>query len=191
MARGKKNARRLGAHIVFVDEAGFLLIPSVRRTWAPRGHTPVLRHRYRHDRISVISGLSVSPRRHRMSLYFQLHDHNIRQMEVCEFLQHLLHHLRGPVIVLWDNANIHGGEALRDLCRRVPRLHLERLPAYAPELNPDEGVWKHAKHELANGCPLDLEELWENLLTSLAGLRKSQKRMRGCVHQTQLPSFMS
>lgn len=147
-------------------------------------------HRYRHDRISVISGLSVSSRRRRMGLYFQLHDHNIRQKEVCEFLQHLLRHLRGHVIVLWDNANIHGGEAIRRLCSRVPRLHLERLPAYAPELNPDEGVWKHAKHELSNGCPQDIDELWEELLTSLDDLRRSQKRMRGCVHQGELPRFM-
>jgi transposase len=125
-----------------------------------------------------------------MGLYFQLHDHNIRQKEVCEFLQHLLRHLRGHVVVLWDNANIHGGEAVRELCRRVPRLHLERLPPYAPELNPDEGVWKHAKHELANGCPQDLDDLWEELLASLDDLRRSQKRMRGCVHQGELPRFM-
>src|SRR4030066_72860 len=64
-APGKKNARRLGAHLVFVDESGFLLIPSVHKTWAPRGQTPIIRHRYQRDKISVISGLSVSPVRQR------------------------------------------------------------------------------------------------------------------------------
>ncbi|MFH1741892.1 MAG: transposase [bacterium] len=66
MASDKKNATRLGAHIVFVDESGFLLIPTVRKTWAPRGQTPIHRHRYRHDKISAISGISVSPNRKRL-----------------------------------------------------------------------------------------------------------------------------
>ena len=60
MAAGKKNATRLGAHIVFVDESGFMMIPPVRRTWAPIGETPILRHYYRRDRISVIGGLLAS-----------------------------------------------------------------------------------------------------------------------------------
>jgi hypothetical protein len=55
VACSKKNAARLAAHIVFVDESGFLLIPTVRKTWSPVGQTPVVRHSYRHDRISAIS----------------------------------------------------------------------------------------------------------------------------------------
>ena len=58
LAASKKNAARLGAHLVFADESGFLLIPNVVKTWAPRGQTPVLRHYYRRERISVISGVS-------------------------------------------------------------------------------------------------------------------------------------
>ena len=111
------------------------------KTWAPRGHTPVLRHRYRRDRISVISGLSISPVRHRMGLYYRFHRHNIDGLAVCDFLRHLLRHLRGHVIVIWDNASIHRGEPVRDMCRSFARLHLVALPPYAPELNPDEGVW--------------------------------------------------
>jgi hypothetical protein len=120
----------LGAHIVFVDESGFLLIPNVRKTWAPRGDTPIVRHRYRHDRISVISGISIAPQRQRVGLYFQAHAKNIQHDEVCQFLRHLLRHLRGPVIVIWDNASIHKGDRIREICRRFPRLHLERLPPY-------------------------------------------------------------
>lgn len=90
----------MGAHLVFVDESGFLLIPSVRKTWAPRGQTPLLRCWQRHDKLSVISGISVSPRRRRVGLYYRVHPTNIHQAEVCEFLRHLLRHLRGPVMVL-------------------------------------------------------------------------------------------
>ena len=70
LASNKKNAQRLAAHIVFVDESGFLLIPPVRKTWGPRGHTPIIRYQQIRQRISVISGLSVSPKRKRLGLYY-------------------------------------------------------------------------------------------------------------------------
>jgi len=132
MAAGKKNAARLGAHIVFVDESGFLLMPNVLKTWAPRGQTPIHRHHYRRDKVSVISGISVSPERHRLGLYYQLWLNNIGHAEVCVFLRHLLRYLRGHVIVLLDNSSTHKGEPLRELCSRHSRLHLEYFPPYAP-----------------------------------------------------------
>jgi transposase len=190
LAPGKKNAARLGAHIVFADEAGFLLIPSVRKTWSPRGETPIVHHRYRRDKISAISGVSVSPRRRRLGLYCLLFDHNIQQAEVCVFVRHLLRHLRGHVILLWDGGPSHGGEPIRALQQRFPRLHLERFPGYAPELNPDEVVWAMTKSDLANGRPDDLEELMQHLMRSLAKVRRSQSSLRRCIHESDLPSFL-
>ena len=97
--RIKKNAARLGAHLVFADESGFLLIPHPARTWSPQGCTPVYYHRQgRRDKVSVISGISVSSRR--LGLYYQLYFDNIGQEEVCMFRRELLRHLRDPVIVL-------------------------------------------------------------------------------------------
>jgi hypothetical protein len=81
-----------------------LLIPTVRKTWAPRGHTPVLRSWYRHDRLSVISAVSVSPRRRHLRLHYHLQATNLRLVDVCAFLRQLLRHLRGPVMVLWETA---------------------------------------------------------------------------------------
>jgi transposase len=189
LAAHQKKAARLGAHLVFVDESGFLLIPSVRRTWAPRGQTPLLRHRQRRERISVISGLSVSPRRRRCGFYFLLSPENIRHPEVCAFLRDLLRHLRGPVIVIWDNGTIHGGDAIRALQDRYPRLHLYRFPGYAPELNPDEGVWNLAKHALANGRPDSQRELFRHLRSHFSRIRRSQSLLRGCVRGSDLPLF--
>src|SRR5438445_10167047 len=92
-----KNTQRLKAHLVFADECGFLLIPNVRRTWAPRGQTPIVRHRYRRDKISAISAITVSAQRHRVGLYLHVHpDDNITSVEVAVFLRALLCHLRGP-----------------------------------------------------------------------------------------------
>jgi len=164
-----------------------MLRPTVVRTWAPRGRTPLLRHRDRRDRISVISGLSVSPVRQRLGLYYQWHHHNIRRAEVCAFLRHLLRHLHGRVIVVWDRLGAHRSAAVHALGRRNPRLYLESFPAYAPELNPDEGVWRQTKAQLANGCPDDRYELALALIEALESFRRSQPRLRGCIKHSGLP----
>lgn len=163
-----------------------MLTPTVLRTWAPRGQTPIFRHVQRHDRISVISGVSVSPRRRRVGLYYQWYHHNLREIEVLAFVRHLLRHLRGHVFLLWDNLGIHKGKRVKQLSRRVPRLHLEYLPAYAPELNPDEGVWRHTKRRLANGCPADRFDLALSLISELESLRRSPARLRSCITHSGL-----
>jgi transposase len=192
VAAGKKNAARLGAHLVFADESGFLLAPLVARTWAPQGCTPLQHHRQgRRDKISVISGISVSPQRQHLGLYYLLYFDNIGQEEVCRFLRELLRHLRGSVIVLLDNSSTHHGGPLAQLRRQHPRLHIEHFPAYAPELNPDEGVWSLTKRELANGCPLDVDQLMDDVIRSINGLRTSPEKLRGCILQSDLPAFLS
>ena len=190
MVAGKKNAARLGAHIVFIDESGFLLIPNLLRTWAPRGKRPIHRHRYRRDKVSVISGISVSPRRQRLGLYCHFYPDNIGHVEVCLFLRHLLRHLRGAVIAILDNSRTHKGEPLDILRRRHPRLRIEHFPSYAPELNPDEGVWSLAKGELANGRPDNVDELMKDLTTSLERIRHSPNLLRGCILGSDLPPFL-
>lgn len=189
MAPGKKNAAGLGARLVFVDESGFLLIPPRVRTWAPRGATPVITHWLARDRVSAISAVSISPVRKHMSLYFTLYRRNIKAAEVARFLSYLLAHIPGQIIVLWDNNQIHKGVAVKKLCERHARLHVEFLPAYAPELNPDEGVWSQLKRSLANGRPEDVFDLSDHLLCSLADIRNSQSGLRACVHRSGLPLF--
>ena len=178
----------MGAHIVFADESGFLLIPNVVRTWAPQGQTPIHRHRQgRRDKISVISGISVSPRRHRLGLYYLLFYDNIGQDEVCVFLRELLRHLRGPIMALLDNSSTHRGAPLEQLLRRHRRLRVEHFPSYAPQLNPDEGVWSLAKRDLANSCPNDVEELTGDVLNSIEAIRNCPAKLRGCIAQSELP----
>ena len=167
-----------------------MLIPTVRRTWAPCGQTPLLHHHYRRDRISVIGGLSVSPGRKRLGLYFRLHDHNVSGDEVYDFLWYLLRHLRGQVIVVWDGGSIHDPNPLAGLLGKYPRLHLERLPAYAPQLNPIEAAWHLSKTPLANGRPDDIWQLGGALLDSLKTVRASQRKLRGCFSQSELPPFL-
>jgi transposase len=187
LGEGKKNASWLGAYIVFVDESGFMLTPTVRRTWAPVGCTPLIRHHFANERISVISGISVSPTRKRLGLFGTFFWDNIAQEEVVAFLHEVLRHLRGSVIALLDNSNVHKGASVKKLCRRFPRLHLEYFPAYAPDLNPDEAVWGLLKTKLANGRPDDLQELAEQLQVEFRNLAQSQSKLRGCIRQSELP----
>lgn len=181
----------MGAHIVFADESGFQLIPNLARTWAPQGQTPIHHHRQgKREKISVISGISVSPQRHHLNLYYLLFFDNIGQEEVCKFLQEVLRHMRGPVIVLLDNSSTHQGKPLEKLLQQNPRLQVEHFPSYTPELNPDEGVWSLSKRELANSCPDNVEELTEDVMRSINGIRTSQAKLRGCILQSEMPLFL-
>lgn len=190
MATGKKNAARLAAHVVFIDESGFLLIPSVRKTWSPVGRTPLVHHRERHDRISAISGIAVSPRRFHCTLYCQLYLDNIQGEEVAHFLRHLLRQIPGHLMILLDNGKIHRGDPVQELLARTRRLHLVPFPAYAPELNPDEGVWNHLKRLLANGRPDTQAELMDLLAEQICRLAASQDLLRACIRQSELPPFL-
>jgi transposase len=190
LASCKKNAARLAAHLVFIDESGFLLIPSVRKTWSPRGQTPIFHHRHRTDRISAISGISVSPKRFHCTLYCHLYEDNIQGDEVVVFLRHLLRQIPGHLIVLLDNSTTHRGNSVEELLSHTSRLHLEPFPPYAPELNPDEGVWYHLKKTLANGRPDTQAELMDVLSDEICKLSTAQQLLRSCIEGSDLPSFL-
>ena len=120
---------------MLIDESGFFLNPLVRRTWARKGKTPVLRtFGGRRDKVSVVAALSVAPGRRRIGLYFHADaQHYLAAQTIVAFLREVLGHLGGRVIVVWDGGSNHKGPLIRDLLARYPRLQLEPLPAYAPQ----------------------------------------------------------
>jgi transposase len=185
VAPDQKKTRRLGAYFAFVDESGFLLIPTVRRTWAPRGKTPVLHHSYRRDRISTISAVTLSPCRHRVGLFVRFHRKNITGVEVVEFLRALQRHLRRPIVLLWDGGTIHRRKLVQNYLA-CSRYHVYRFPAYAPELNPDEYVWTQSKRRLSNATPRDVDELDRDLRQALGRISNSQKLLRACLKESRL-----
>jgi transposase len=188
--RHQKKLQRLKAHLAFLDESGFLLIPNVRRTWAPRGQTPIIWHRYRHDRVSAISAVTVSFRRQQIGLYFHLHRENISQSEVVLFLRYLLRQIPGPIVLLWDGGGIHTGQEIQAFLRCHTRLWVERFPAYAPDLNPDERVWNHRKAALANGRPDNLDELMARLEGLSQKARRRPSLLRSFVTGSDLPPLL-
>jgi transposase len=165
--------------VVWVDEAGFYLLPGLVRTYAPRGHTPILWVPCTRDHLSVISGLT-----HEGRLLLQVRERAFRGPEVVLFLQHLLRQIPGQLLVIWDGAPIHRAQPVQDFLAQgaAARLQLEQLPGYAPDLNPDEGIWHYLKHvELRNLCCADLNALRLELSLAVKRLRHKRHVLRGCV----------
>jgi transposase len=187
MAPDKKGALKTGRSIVFIDESGFMLQPLVRATWAPRGRTPVLKSWDRHERISALSALTVSPRRRRLGLYFILQPANVKHGQVMEFLRSVRRHLGRRLIVVLDRLNAHRSAA-RKLAAESPGVYeFEWLPAYAPELNPVEGVWNQTKYaDLANAVSDDIDALASDVEESLARTRSTSRLLKGFFHRAGL-----
>ena len=183
----KKKADDLGAYLVFLDESGFLLIPNVKRTWAPKGKTPTVRYRLDHKKLSALNALTVSPKRKHMALYIRFQSQSFNGLNVLRFLKHLLKHLRGPVMLLWDRGRIHRDGQVQTFIENHPRLQVEEFPGYAPELNPAEYVWMQADSALANSVPEEIVELKALLLTTKRKLRTSQDLLWACIYASDLP----
>ena len=123
-----------------------------------------------------------------MGLYVRFRQNNFKAVHVAAFLKALLRHLRGHVILLWDQGTIHKGPVLAKLRRRYPRLHLEWFPGYAPELNPVEQVWNDFKRHTANSLPLHKQHLRLSLHANTRRARRTQAKLRSFVLSSDLPS---
>jgi hypothetical protein len=159
-----------------------LMAPLVRRTWSPRGQTPILHQKTcSHKKVSVIGALCIAPRKNRLSMYFRLHpDANIASDAVKEFLRCLLKELPGQIIIVWDRFQPHRSKKVQSLLAIRPRrLHFEYFPPYAPELNPVEYVWAHTKmNPLANATAMELDALTTGTRSSMRSLQKKKPLLR-------------
>jgi transposase len=184
---GLKKARREGRALVFIDQTGFMLQPTVRRTWAPKGHTPIHYSWDRHDRLSVNGAITVSPLRQRLGLYFSFSTDNITGDEVFTFVQRLRQHLRRPLLIVWDRFSGHK-KAERVLTRIYGRhIHVERLPAYAPDLNVVDHCWGHTKYsDLANFIPDDLDDLAGEVAKSLLAKHRRPSLLKSFFQHAKL-----
>jgi transposase len=164
-----------------VDESGFYLLPGVVRTYAPAGQTPVLRAPLSRDHLSMIAGLTLEGR-----LLVQMQERAYQGPDIVGYLRHLLRQVRGKLLVLWDGAPIHRCQAVKDFraAGAADRLHLERLPAYAPEVNPTEGVWHYLKHvELKNVVCPTVMDVRQRLSGAVARVRQKAKVIHGLLRQ--------
>jgi transposase len=181
VTRAPKGAERDGRTVVWIDESGFYLLPAAVRTYAPVGRTPVLRAPLTRDHLSAISAITPAGQ-----LFLSVQPQALRGPDVVRFLKHLLRHLPGELLVLWDGSPIHRAQVVKDFLAAggAARIRLEQLPGYAPELNPDEGIWSRLKHvELRNRCCPTLWHLRGDLRNAVARLRRRPRIIRACVRQ--------
>jgi transposase len=143
----------------------------------------MLYHCFNWPKLSAISAVTPRP-----SAYLRLVRGTITSPYVIEFVRHLLHWIPGPIFLFWDGLNTHRSIMTRAaLAQHHPRLHVYRLPAYAPELNPDEGLWAWMKqHALAGQCPPNLEVLERSIRLALRRLRHRPQVIRSFFRRSPL-----
>lgn len=164
-----------------------MLQPLVRRTWAPKGRTPVHDSWDRRDRLSVLSAITVSPARRRLGLYFDLHDHNIDTDTFEAFVRRLRRQVRRGIVLVMDRWSVHRSAAQRLQRRFGAAVQVEWLPAYAPELNPVEQVWSHTKYaDLANYIPDDVDALAQEVIRSITTTGSKQALLRSFFNHAEL-----
>jgi len=174
LGRRKKNARRWRAWILFYDESGISERPSIRRTWAPRGQTPILIHHFRWKKLVVCAALGFRWDGRRHQLWFRTAPGDCNRHRVLAVLKALARDVRGRrIILIWDQLPAHKSALVRDWLQAQPHwLRIEWLPGYAPELNPAEPLWGNIKGcELANRCA-------ETLADAASALRRGMRRVR-------------
>ena len=184
MARDQEGAEAQQQTILLIDESGFYPLPSVVRTYAPVGQTPVLREWCTRDHLSAISAISPEGK-----LYFQSQVHAMDSADVVAFLEHLLREVSGRMVLLWDGAPIHRSHTIREFLTNgaSQRLHLERLPAYAPELNPGEGLWQQLKGvELRNVCCFNIPHLTHELRDAVKRVRRKPRLIQSFFRGAKL-----
>jgi transposase len=184
LACHQKGAEAQGQTIVFIDESGFYPLPSVVRTYAPVGQTPILREWGTRDHLSAISAIAPEGK-----LYFHCQDRAINSEDVVAFLEHLLREVSGRIVIIWDGAPIHRSQVIREFLANgaAQRLHLERLPAYAPELNPGEGLWQQLKGvELRHVCCFSIPHLKHELRDAVKRVRRKPRLIKGFFRGAKL-----
>ena len=190
LASHQKKASRRQAWLAFLDESGLMMAPLMRRTWNPRGETPLLHHcGGTHRKVSAIGALCVSPDRSGVHLYFRLHPNaNINAERVIDFLRQLLAQLDAPLVLIWDRLNAHRAYVVQDFLANHPQVSTEFFPPYAPELNPIEYVWSYLKlNPLANLAFFDLDELATTALRQTRSLQRKPDLLRSFVRHSPLP----
>ncbi len=178
----------MGATLIFPDESGFSLVSPLKRTWAPRGHTPTIRTSIAHQqRVNLIGALCVSPAARHIRLHCQAQRQSMTGESVLRFLQRVLRCVRGPIVMLWDRHPIHRRRKVKAFLEQHTRIHVYPFPTAAPELNPTEFVWTQVSAYTASSAPRRTSELHANVRAGVARTRRSPKRLWACIAASDLP----
>ncbi|HEX5744918.1 MAG TPA: transposase [Archangium sp.] len=187
LATHQKGARRSGRAIAFVDETGSSFRARVASTWAPVGHPPILRRRDKRREVSSIVALVApySPRPAR--LYSRHQEGGFTSEDIIAALRYFRRKVGRPLTIVWDGLNQpHSAETLDFVARHPKDFRLERLPGYAPDLNPEEGCNGVVKAELRNATPDSVAELRAQALASFMRLGHRHDVLAAFFHHAGL-----
>ena len=184
----KRVARKFNAILYFEDEASIQLAPVLGKTWAPRGQTPIQIVTGNRGSIAVISAVSNDGR-----LIFNLHRGRFRSGEIIEFLDQMLkHHPRRHLVVVMDQEKPHVSKMTKAFVATQKRLHVFYLPSRSPELNPDEKIWNHLKHqELKSHQATNLGELEKLTQSKLRKMARDPSLIRGIFFRSSIAKYMN
>ncbi|MFC5413198.1 IS630 family transposase [Larkinella bovis] len=169
--------------MLYVDESACYLLPLLAHTWAPCGQTPILLEQAGRAHLSLIAAVAPNGR-----IYVAGQDQPFTSEDIVWFLNKLCSRYRKRnLLVIWDGAAIHRSEAVKVFLKeKRGRIHLERLPAYSPELNPVELVWSHLKRSLKNQVFSNLEELTTAVLSQIKHLAETPELVQAFFHKKEI-----
>jgi transposase len=167
---------------VFEDEFGMSYTEPVSFTWAPRGQTPWLKRmgKYRRE-TSTLMGLTISGH-----IYKRHFDGAVNAEKLIAGLEHFRRHIHQPIILIWDRSPVHRAKIVQAYLAHHPDLHQEYLPAYAPELNPEEYCHGNVKRSLKNAIFSSKSAIRLDLDRGFARLRKRPDILLSLFHHAGL-----
>lgn len=167
---------------MFFDEFGFSFQESLATTWARIGKRPVLRRVTRDRRaLSTAAALTLSGKI--VKRHFK---GSIKSAQVITALQHVQRHVPGPLILIWDRARPHRSRLTRTYLAAHREILVEELPAYAPELNPEEYCHGNVKQHLKNARPSTRAEIRTRLDRGFQRLRRRPDLLLSFFHAAGL-----
>lgn len=172
IARNKKKVAQDPKNVLLtVDEAGFNLLSSCMRTYAPCGQTPILQQDCKYTHLSAIAAISDTGK-----IVSEIRENSFDSPAIIEFLRKLLHTFKKDIHLIWDGAKIHASQAVKDFLDTEPmakRLFLYRIPPYSPELNPTEQLWNNLKNvKMKNIFSKNTKELKQHLTKAFEQIEK-------------------
>jgi len=188
VALHSKKGRKNGVTMVFEDESGYSEKPTVRRTWAPKGKTPVMRSSGSWATRTAIGMIACDAKGNHPRFLMRMIRKSAKAADFLVTLKHLRRHVRGKVYLLWDGLGGHwAGCVKKHIEANASWLTVFRFPAYAPELNPVEGVWSASKtKDFAGFCPKDTAALEDRINKSKRRIQHNPDLLRGCLKESGL-----
>ena len=177
--RLRQRAKRRGADVFFRDEAGVRSDAPLQRTWGAKGQTPVVATSGQRQSVNAISAVNA-----RGAFWYNVYTGRLNALRFIEFLKDFLATRRRPVFLVVDKHPAHIAGVVAEYVQSLRgKLELHFLPGYAPDLNPDEFVWNHLRHQGVSKTPLrQNESLRARVQPDLANIKNDRRLVRSFFH---------